>query len=795
MYCSNCGNKITKKGPFCNNCGQKLVRNNTTNILNDASNNIANNQEIFVANSQTQISDSQSSSLNLNNQGVNQPIQYSNYNQSNIQDNYIVNNQNNANNYKSINDFNNGMINNQNQFNYNQQNVYNSNNQNQINYKNSYNQNNSNQFIGNDQIKPSKKKSKTFSIFALLLVLIIGLGVGGFFLINKEEKINSRTIMLYMVGSDLESRVGLATVDLDSIDYDEIDTENTNVVLIAGGTKKWHNDYIDVKETSIYELTEDGFEKVKTQDIQNMGDADVLSSFLTYTYDNYKTKEYDLIFWNHGSAIMGSEHDEISNDNLSLKEIEVALNASPFHKKNKLETVIFRTCLNGSIEVANIFDEYAEYLVASEEITRGSKYSNVLNFINDIEVTDSAYDFSMKYIDSYKNQMENIKDLYDFGEEYDIYSTYSIVDLSKVEELTNSINEFFEDINVVKNYNEIAKVRSNLYQYASTEPTYDMIDLYNLVDQLKDLSPDKAQTVLDNFENAVVYNWATNSQSRGLSMYFPFNGNKSYKEYLLDLYNDFDELKPYHNFINNFYNLQTTSTLTYSFSENKVSVSGDVENADFKLELTDEQKEGFARSEYTVFRTKGDGEYTPIYKGINAKLDGNTLTANIKNKQLKVINKEVPGEEWIIVLNEKEETDKYVICEVLGVTLQFFDPNDFTHRMDGATITIMIDKETGEVKIIDILVKSDNINAISGLTTYLDDYTQIIFYSFGYRILDENGNYTKDWETKTYYGIETDIDKFEFQYYEFEEEYDYYCVFKIYDVNNNYYYTKLVKLQ
>ena len=98
-----------------------------------------------------------------------------------------------------------------------------------------------------------------------------------------------------------------------------------------------------------------------------------VSNFLKYAYDYSKTDEYDLLFWNHGGAIDGSEYDELSNnDNLNLKEMNEALFNSPF-KNKKLEIVIFRTCLNGTVEVNSVFSKYAKYLVASEEITLGAK--------------------------------------------------------------------------------------------------------------------------------------------------------------------------------------------------------------------------------------------------------------------------------------------------------------------------------------------------------------------------------------------------------------------------------------
>ena len=38
------------------------------------------------------------------------------------------------------------------------------------------------------------------------------------------------------------------------------------------------------------------------------------------------------------------------------------------------------------------------------------------------------------------------------------------------------------------------------------------------------LSTKEKAKVLSNIDDAVVYNWATNDKSRGMSIYFPFNG-------------------------------------------------------------------------------------------------------------------------------------------------------------------------------------------------------------------------------------------------------------------------------
>ena len=120
-----------------------------------------------------------------------------------------------------------------------------------------------------------------------------------------------------------------------------------------------------------------------------MGDASTLTGFLDYGYQNYASKKYDLIFWNHGGAIDGSEYDDLfGKDTLKGNELDNALSKSYFSKDNKLELVIFRTCLNGSIEIASIFKNYADYMVASEEVTMGYNWGSLFPTLNTVSKED-----------------------------------------------------------------------------------------------------------------------------------------------------------------------------------------------------------------------------------------------------------------------------------------------------------------------------------------------------------------------------------------------------------------------
>ena len=77
----------------------------------------------------------------------------------------------------------------------------------------------------------------------------------------------------------------------------------------------------------------------------------------------------------------------------------------------------------------------------------------------------------------------------------------------------------------------------------------------------------------------------------------------------------------------------------------------------------------------------------------------------------------------------------------------------------------------------------------------LKDYTHIVIASSSYKILDKNGNYTESWESdKVIKGFEEEVDKLEFKDETFNDGYDYYAVFKIFDLSGKYTYSKLIKM-
>jgi len=214
------------------------------------------------------------------------------------------------------------------------------------------------------------------------------------------ENSSTRTIMIYIVGSDLETNAGLATGDLIEILESDFNQDFLNVLVCTGGASVWNNDVIPNDKNMIYEIIGNGMLPVRASPAQNMGDSKTLADFLSFCYKNYSSDYYDLILWNHGSGpMMGFGYDEIFNDILSLEDIIDAMKHSPFSRGNKLGFVGFDACLMSSIEVAYAFYEYAEYLIASQEIIPGWGWDYA--FLGNLEQKMSTAEIAVEIIDTY----------------------------------------------------------------------------------------------------------------------------------------------------------------------------------------------------------------------------------------------------------------------------------------------------------------------------------------------------------------------------------------------------------
>ncbi len=641
---------------------------------------------------------------------------------------------------------------------------------------------NNNQPSNNLSFNLSKGQKITIIAMMIFIIILLLLAVT----INPSQrnvKKETRTVMLYIVGSNLETEGGIVSADLDSIKPENIDLENTNVILYTGGTKEWHN-FIKNTENGVYILKKDGFEQIDSQKQLNMGEPSTLSNFINYVYDNYKTEKYDLILYDHGGAIDGAIYDDISVDNLSLSDMDIALKNTPFKEKNKLEAVLFRTCLNGSLEIANVFAPYSKYLIASEEISYGSRYSDVLGFINLIKNKDDGAQFGLKYLNRYQTQMDLI------DPHGSVVRTYSVIDLSKIDEVNKALDNFVSNIDIQKNYNEISKVRNSIYQYGQEEENYDMVDLYNLANNLAKYSNGSASNLMKAIDNAVVYNDTNDKTSHGLSIYFPYKGQQLYKSRFINIYNGLNFSKKYNDFIKKFNNIQSGATsFSFDISKNSLSLSKNKQEVSFKL--TNEQMKDFAGATYTVFKKDKEhpNYYYLLYNSNDYSIgEDGTLTTKIDGNMLMIDTDE--GYQYITSFYRKNGNgQRYNFGSLYNSNLDIQDEN-YTN-----SVTYYYALEDGKIKVSGAKLSSNN-ERIDGILLDLKDYTDYSIYMSAYRILDDNGNVTDEWESAPIiYGYEEKLDKLQFKLSGIEDtDEEYYCVFAIIDVNQNIDYSKLIKI-
>ena len=116
----------------------------------------------------------------------------------------------------------------------------------------------------------------------------------------------------------------------------------------------------------------------------DMGAPECLSSFINYCTEYYPARHYSLICWDHGGGpVYGYGYDELhSYDSLLLQEMKEAMGETQFNKDNKLDFIGFDACLMGSLETASTWQEYADYMIASQETEAGAGWN--YSFLKDL---------------------------------------------------------------------------------------------------------------------------------------------------------------------------------------------------------------------------------------------------------------------------------------------------------------------------------------------------------------------------------------------------------------------------
>ena len=330
---------------------------------------------------------------------------------------------------------------------------------------------------------------------------------------NGQDEV---TLMIYLCGTDLESRSKMATSDLQEMIGAQI-SDQMNVLVYTGGCKQWQNNAISSKTNQIWQIKDDGIVCLeKDLGAYSMTDPDTLSWFIKWCAKNYPANRNSLIFWDHGGgSVSGFGYDEkfASSGGMSLAGINDALTDGGV----KFDFVGFDACLMATTETALMLTKHADYLIASEETEPG------IGWYYTDWLTELSKNTSMSTVEIGKNIIDDFVDTCARkcqGQS----TTLSIVDLAEAEAtIPDALTAFSTDTYELienKEYAQVSNARSGAREFGASSKI-DQVDLAHLA---KNMGTEEGKALADAILSAVKYNRTSSNMtnSYGLSIYFPY---------------------------------------------------------------------------------------------------------------------------------------------------------------------------------------------------------------------------------------------------------------------------------
>ncbi len=337
------------------------------------------------------------------------------------------------------------------------------------------------------------------------------------------------TIMVYMCGTDLEAKGGMATKDLLEMTRATLG-DKVNLIVYTGGCTSWRNNAVSDRTNQIYQVTNGQLKSLQSNAGNvSMTDPDTLSDFISFCEKNFPATRNELILWDHGSgSVTGFGYDQKfpTSGSLSLAGIKKALDDAGVY----FDFIGFDACLMGTLENGLMLSDRADYLIASEETEPGTGwyYTDWLSALGANTSIPTA-ELGKRIVDDFVRFCSQSAS----GQS----ATLSVVDLA---ELAHTVpprfRDFAESISGMiaeKEYREVSAARSNTREFARSTA----IDQIDLVHFALNIGNDEGRSLAEAVRGAVKYNRTSSNinNAYGVSIYFPYrklaNVDKAIKTY------------------------------------------------------------------------------------------------------------------------------------------------------------------------------------------------------------------------------------------------------------------------
>ena len=376
---------------------------------------------------------------------------------------------------------------------------------------------------------------------------------------------DSVTIMVYMCGTDLESKHGMASADMEemraaSSDFGDI----FNLIVYTGGCTKWKNG-VSSSVNQIYQIKGGKIKTLVSDDgAKAMTKPETLTSFIKYCTSNFPANRRELILWDHGGgSVSGYGYDEkfSTTGSMTLAGIDKALKNSG----TTFDFIGFDACLMATAENALMLNDYADYLIASEETEPG------IGWYYSSWLSKFAKNTSMSTLDVGKNIIDDF--VYECGRKCSGQkTTLSIIDLAEFSHtVPENLAAFSKSVTAKisqNDYKEVSDARYNTREFAVSSKI-DQVDLVNLVDNMNTAEGKSLSAAL---KNAVKYNRTSSNMTNayGVSIYFPYK-RTSYVDKACDTYEDIGMNSEYAECIRKFASLETSGQIAAGGSSSPIS--------------------------------------------------------------------------------------------------------------------------------------------------------------------------------------------------------------------------------
>ena len=414
-----------------------------------------------------------------------------------------------------------------------------------------------------------KKTRLLWALPAILLLCLMGIGHPA---LAEGKEPAEWTFMMYICGTDLESKYGLASYNMreiasmwfptqtiastdEGLELVDWKASGVNLVMETGGAKQWHGMDTDEEGCSLgvdfatdrlqryaYDLkySEQNYgympalNLVDEQPLASMSAPETLTDFIRWSVENYPAKKYGLLLWDHGGGSRtGLFVDELfDNDIMYLYELNDALADAQTH----FELIAIDACLMCSLETAQTLAPYADFMVASEEVAagNGSAFADWLYELYRNPGCDGG-ELGCDFCDASQHKYSEVSEAL-LSEQL----TYSTIQLDGIDRLSEEFDRLFDFAGrLYETFPSRFNMFCNYLVYAESygQGGADMIDLGSFLyrdDIVAMVDSDIRNALAGALEDVVYYNIKGSGRSASKGLSFCYAPNMTPDE--LDIY-------------------------------------------------------------------------------------------------------------------------------------------------------------------------------------------------------------------------------------------------------------------